>query len=126
MTYLVLQLLYNIYIGIIMYTIISLVSLYILWIFYLAVMSLKQAYDTKTLSKLAYVLGCPLLVVGLIIDLLVNIFVASVFLLDFPRELTVSEKLGRLIKTTGWRSTASCWFCTKFLDIFDPSGKHCK
>lgn len=109
-----------------MYLLLSLISLYILWVFYLAVMTLKRAYDEKTLSRLAYVFGMPLLVVGLIIDFLVNVFVASVFLLDFPREATVSEKLSRLIKTKGWRSTASCWFCQHFLDVFDPSGKHCK
>lgn len=109
-----------------MYIILSLASLYLLWVFYLAVMTLKRAYDEKTLSKLAYIFGAPLLALGLLIDFIVNIFVASVFLLDLPREFTVSEKLSRLIKTTGWRSRASCWFCQHFLDVFDPSGKHCK
>lgn len=34
---------------------ISLVSLYVLWILFLAIMSLKRSYDDKTISKPALV-----------------------------------------------------------------------
>ena len=110
-----------------LYVLYSVLSLYALWLFYLAVMSLYRAQLNGQLSKLALYLGYPLLAVGLVLDLVVNIFVASVVMLDFPRELTVSEKMSRLIKSNSkWRRTGACWFCEKFLDVFDPNGPHCK
>jgi hypothetical protein len=104
----------------------SMTALYALWVLFLAVMSLKHAYDNNTISKPAFIFGYPLLLVGLTIDLLVNVFVASLVLLELPREFTVSDRLSRLIKGKGWRKDGACWFCAKFLDVFDPSGKHCK
>lgn len=110
------------------YIVYSASALYALWFFYLAVMNLKRAQDAGTLSKPALVLGMPLLIVGLVIDLIVNVCVASVALLEMPRELTVTDRLSRLIRTRRdtWRGKSACWFCEKFLDAFDPSGRHCK
>ena len=109
------------------YVAISATALYALWILFLAVMSLKRAYDDKTLSKPAYIFGLPLLVAGLLVDLFVNVTVATLVLLELPREFTVSDRLSRLVKgRKGWRKTGACWFCQHFLDVFDPSGKHCK
>lgn len=108
------------------YLAISAASLYALWILFLAVMSLKRPYDDKTISKPALVLGYPLLLIGLLVDLFVNVFVATLVFLELPREATVSERLSRLIKGKGWRRDGACWFCTRFLDLFDPSGKHCQ
>jgi len=36
-------------------------SMYVLWVFYLAVMNLKRARDAGTLTKPALVLGMPVL-----------------------------------------------------------------
>lgn len=109
------------------YVAISLTALYALWVLFLAVMSLKRAYDTQTLSKPALIVGYPLLVVGLLIDFFVNVTVATLVLLEPPREFTVSDRLSRLAKgCKGWRRDGACWFCKHFLDVFDPSGKHCK
>ena len=109
------------------YVAIAITSLYALWTLFLAIMSLKRAHDGKTLSKLAFVFGFPLLVIGLLIDFFVNVTVATLVLLEPPREFTVSERLSRLTKgRKGWRKTGACWFCKHFLDVFDPSGKHCK
>lgn len=110
-----------------MYLLLSLASLYILWILFLAVMSLKRAYDDKTISKPALFFGALPLILGLIVDFIVNVFVATFVFLEPPREFTVSERLSRLLTSkSGWRRDGACWFCTKFLDVFDPSGKHCK
>ena len=109
------------------YVAISLTAIYALWVLFLAVMSLKRAYDDKTLSKPALIVGYPLLVVGLLIDFFVNVTVATLVLLEPPREFTVSDRLSRLAKgCKGWRKDGACWFCQHFLDVFDPSGKHCK
>lgn len=109
------------------YTLYSVLALYALWLFYLAVMSLYRAKLNNQLSKVALRLGYPILIIGLLLDFVVNVVVASVVFLDLPREFTVSEKMSRLIKSNSkWRKTGACWFCEKFLDVFDPSGKHCK
>ena len=109
------------------YVAISLTAIYALWVLFLAVMSLKRAYDDKTLSKPALIVGYPLLVVGLLIDFFVNVTVATLVLLEPPREFTVSDRLSRLAKgCKGWRKDGACWFCKHFLDVFDPYGKHCK
>jgi hypothetical protein len=97
---------------------------WLLWVFFLAVMSLKRARDAGTLSKFAWVLGMPVLVIGLLLDLVINVLVMSVVLWEIPRELTVTARLKRHNKqSTGWRLVVAKWF-EPILDPFDPSGDH--
>ena len=101
---------------------------YALWLFYLAVMNLQRAKEGGTISRAALWLGYPLLAIGLLIDLVVNVLVFTVVFLDMPRELTVTARLARLIhqQPSRWRGRAALWFCKEFLDTFDPSGRHCR
>ena len=78
-----------------LYVVGSLLLTYVLWIFYLAVMSLSHAKRDGTLTKTAKALGMPILFLGLFIDLLVNIFVMTFLLLELPREMTVTARLKR-------------------------------
>jgi len=103
----------------------SLALAYLLWVFYLAVMSLKRAKDAGTISKFALVMGYPVLFFGLLIDLFVNVFVFTVLLLELPRELTVTARLKRHGTQGGWRGDFARWFCESLLDTFDPSGDNC-
>lgn len=97
---------------------------YALWILYLAVMSLKRAKDAGLLHKTARFFGTPVLFVGYFLDALVNIFLLTFILLEFPKELTVTERLKRHIKTSaGWRLSVARWFIP-LLDPYDPSGHH--
>lgn len=97
---------------------------YALWILYLAVMNLKRVRDAGQLSRLALAFGLPVLKVGLLLDVLVNIFVMTILLLELPRELLVTSRLKRHNNTgTGWRRSFAAW-CEQFLDPFDPSGDH--
>lgn len=104
---------------------ITLAATYTLWVFYLAVMCLKRAKDAGTISRFALVMGYPVLAVGLLIDLFVNLFVFTILLLELPKELTVTSRLQRHGKQGGWRGDLSRWFCEALLDTFDPSGDHC-
>jgi len=99
--------------------------IYVLWIFFLAVMNLKRARDSVGLTLPAKILGYPLLFVGLVIDFLTNIKVMSVLFLEVPRETLVTARLKRHIQGTGWRQKLALWFCVNLLDKFDPSGNHC-
>jgi hypothetical protein len=99
-------------------------SFYVLWILYLAVMNLKRARDMGKLSKTAKFLGTPVLFVGYILDAILNILVMTIILLEFPQELTVSERLKRHNRySTGWRKSVALWF-EPLLDPYDPSGDH--
>ena len=102
----------------------SFVGLYLLWIFYLAVMTLKRARDANLLTKTAKFFGIPVLVIGLLLDFLANVFVMTVMLLELPKETTVTARLKRHNKeSTGWRLSIVKW-AEPLLDPFDPSGDH--
>lgn len=102
----------------------SFVGLYLLWIFYLAVMTLKRARDANLLTKTAKAFGTPVLVIGLLLDFLANVFVMTVMLLELPKETTVTARLKRHNKeSTGWRLSIVKW-AEPLLDPFDPSGDH--
>jgi hypothetical protein len=107
-----------IYIGV------SLAITYGLYVFYAAVMNIKRVRDAGKLTTLGKVFGYPTLVIGLILDLLVNWFVMSIILLEVPQELTVTSRLKRHHKeSTGYR-LAVVKFFEPVLDPLDPSGDH--
>ena len=96
----------------------------LLWVFYLAVMNLKRAKDAGQLSKTALVLGAPVLWIGYLLDAFVNITLMTIVLLEFPKEILVTDRLIRHSKaTSGWRLKVVYWF-QPLLDLFDPSGRH--
>ena len=99
-------------------------ALWLLWVFYLAVMSLKRAKDEGKLSKTALVLGAPVLWVGYLLDAFVNITLMTIVLWEFPREILVTDRLIRHSKAeSGWRLKVVYWF-QPLLDPYDPSGRH--
>jgi hypothetical protein len=101
-------------------------SIYALWIFYVAVMHLKRARDMGTLTRPALYLGYPVLMIGYLLDIFVQVFVASVIFLDIPRDWTLTGRLKRYIAgPEGWRETAAIWMCSNLLNTFDPDGRHC-
>lgn len=97
---------------------------YALWIFYLAVMSLKRARDAGLLTRTANAFGLPVLVIGLVLDFLANVLVLTVLLFELPREGTVTSRLKRHNATsTGWRKAVAAW-AEPLLDPYDPTGDH--
>lgn len=98
--------------------------MYALWVLYAAVMNFKRAKDAGTLSKIGLVLGYPIFIVGMLLDIYCNLI--PMLILGFPKELTVSARMTRLSQTGGWRGDVARWFCDDLLDDLDPSGKHCK
>lgn len=102
----------------------SILGMWLLWVFFLAVMNLSRAKKAGTLSKTALILGIPVLLIGYALDVLVNIFVMSVIMLEPPFEMTVTERLQRHHReSTGWRLKVVEWF-ESILDQFDPDGDH--
>lgn len=97
---------------------------YLLWGFYLAVMTLKRARDAGKLKGIAYALGVPIVAVGLILDFYVNVVFGSIVFFDLPKETTFTARLKRYAAQPGTRRfTLTVWFAA-LLDIFDPDGYH--
>lgn len=96
------------------------------WILFLAGMNLIGAYRAGTISTVAKVLGYPLIIVGIVLDFLFNVVVLTIVLVEVPKEWLVTERLARhMWMGEGWRKSFATFFCSKFLDTFDPSGSHC-
>ena len=109
-----------------MAVVISALSIYALWVFYLAVMCLWRAHKQGAISKPAIVPAYVTLAVGAAIDCLVNITVMSVLFLEPPRQLLVTQRLQYQIKHgDGWRKALARWICRNYLNAFDPTGDHC-
>jgi hypothetical protein len=99
--------------------------MYLTWIFYLAVMNLARAKNAGKLTRVAYVLGIPLLVFGLVLDALLDWTVCTVLFFDLPEETLTTKRLKRYASgPDGWRKTLAYWFARHLLDVFDPDGKH--
>lgn len=109
---------------------ISIASVYVLWLLYLAVMNLKRSKDAGTIPRTALWLGYPILIVGLLVDWLVNVIVFTVLFMDLPGTATelVTGRLKRYAYNINHmgskRQKAAHWFAAHLLDPFDPSGKH--
>lgn len=106
------------------YALITLLCVYLLWVHYVAVMRLMQVRDAGQLTAAMKAIGYPALVVGLLLDLIVNTFVATLIFVELPREFTVSARLTRHSESTGWRQRVAVAIRTALLDNIDPNGVH--
>ena len=101
-------------------------TLFVTWIFYLAVMNLKR--HRAQLHPIAKIHAYPLLFIGLIFDFLVNVVVGTILFLDLPQETLLTGRLKRyhrIAYENTWRAQLADWICTHLLDQFDPDGDHC-
>lgn len=114
-----------------MYYIIALFGLitylWMFWGFYVLVMGIYRAHLDNRLTKVTLCLGLPFVVVGYVIDVSVNLTVASIIFLEPPQELLVTSRFQRYVTRTPntWRGRAATWVCENLLDVFDPTGNHC-
>jgi len=90
---------------------------------YVTVMAMYQHKDTL-LGKVTF---WPKLVVGGMVDGLTNVFAATLFFWDAPRELMLTQRFKRYRKTEplSWRGRLAAVVCDQYLDRHDPSGDHC-
>lgn len=104
----------------------SILVVWLTFVFYLAIMHLIP--HKESLSMPAKILAYPALYAGFVLDFILNVVVATVLFLDFPREALFTHRLKRYLygmDTPRWREDLAAWFCSKLLNQFDPSGKHC-
>ena len=108
------------------YVVCSVILTWLLWLFYLATMNLWNADLQGKQTKFAKQCSKPILWSGWLLGVLVNTFVMSVILLEFPRETAVSTRLARHLhkQIPDYRTKFAQKFADNLLDAYDPRGKH--
>lgn len=100
--------------------------LWTFWGFYVLVMGIYRAHLSGRMTPLVTVLSLPFVVVGILMDVVANVFIATLVFAELPREWLVTTRLTRYVRTKeGWRYRVSAWVCDALLDLFDPTGNHC-
>lgn len=100
-------------------------AFWLLWVFFLAVMNLKQTLDEGRLTGFPLLMGYLTYGAGLVIDFVVQVGPASLLWLELPREWTVSRRVSRLCREGhGYRYNLAFWFQQHMLAPFDRSGGH--
>lgn len=98
------------------------------WVIYLAAMSLKR-HSAEMKQKPVFVrwFGYSVIGIGASLDVVLNLFFASVAFLDVPRELLLTSRLRRYLyqPAAGWRRRMAKYVCHNMLDLYDPKGHHC-
>lgn len=108
------------------WALVAFVFLWALWGAYVLVMGLYRAHLDHRLTWVTYTLSLPFLVIGYAMDVVANVFIATVIFVEWPIEWLVTDRLNRLGAGTGWRSRLARWICAQLLDVFDPKEKHCR
>lgn len=108
------------------YALALVIYLWLFWGAYVLVMGIYRAYLNKKLTPLTLTMSFPFVVIGGIMDVLANMFIASFVFLEIPKEFLVTSRLARLnAEGTGWRKDIATFVCSNLLDVFDPNGDHC-
>lgn len=106
------------------YAAVTLTLTYSLYVFYGSLMNIKRVKDMGKLTTLGKVFGYPTLVIGLVLDFLVNVLLMTIVMYEIPQEWTVTDRLKRHHReSTGWRLSVVKFF-EPVLDPLDPSGDH--
>lgn len=96
------------------------------WVCYLAAMNvLRRRNELNPVAKVhAYVL----VAIGLALDFVLHVVIASLLFLKRPQDWLLTGRLTRYVhddSEAAWRRTAARWICKHMLDQFDPDGCHC-
>lgn len=110
--------------------------MYATWVFFAAVMRLRDVRDAGKLvfsaHPVRFIFAYATLFIGLILDTLVNWLVCTVIGLELPKEFLTTARLNRWYSSTDesviarYRKVLAKWFGEELLDDLDPDGKHIK
>lgn len=106
-----------------------LLFLWAFWYLYVLIMGFYRASLAGRLTGVSKWLAVPAVAVGIVFDVVANIFIATVVFRELPTkpwELVTGRLSRYLTESGGWRKTRAKWICENLLDAFDPSGVHCK
>lgn len=74
---------------------------YVLWVLFLAAMSMRWAWPRMSITAKA--LATPVALLAFVLDILFNV-AASIPFVDLPREATFSQRMGRYKTGDDWRA----------------------
>jgi hypothetical protein len=98
------------------------------FIFYLAVMKLREAKKQGLLECVhvsVHSLGYTILFIGLVLDTLLNWVLLTITLWEFPQEFLSTTRIVRhKFRSQGWRQRQAVWWCKNWLTPFDDL--HCE
>ena len=95
------------------------------WVFYLAMCSLKRAYDADKIPKPLLPVAWALLGMFLVADAVFNVVVGTAIFWQLPSTLLFTKRCKQNKLRADWRATEARWWCSNVLNPFDPSGVHC-
>lgn len=98
----------------------SYLTLFLMWVL---VTNFERARNDGQLKHSVVVFGYLVAGIGYLVDVWCNLLSTFVFL-EPPREFTVSERLRRLVQTSGWRRTLATWFAITLINPFAVGGPH--
>ena len=107
-------------------TLLSLFLIVVTYIGYIKIMRLKRIRDAenKDLEWYHKLYGYPLLVIGIILDTLLNVIVGTIIFVEFPREFLLTPRLDRWGREDdGYRGKFARFVCKYMLNPFDEG--HC-
>ena len=97
------------------------------FLFYLSILKLRDVLysgDFEHVHSTVRWTSYSIVVIGLILDVMLNWFFLTVTYLEFPRELLATTRIMRFKnQDTGWRNAQSLWWCKHWLSPFDRN--HC-
>lgn len=100
-------------------------SFFILFLLWILVEGFDAARQDHILPAGVMFIGYCIFGFGYLWDMWCNVLCNIVFL-DRQREFTVSERLRRLVRTTGWRRDLAVWFAESLINPFSVGGPHIK
>lgn len=105
-------------------------SVYVLYVYYLAVMALRRAKLEGLIEPgtRQSVLLATVVLPGVVLDWVGNFVLGTVLFLELPKswgELITGRLKRHCCKGDTWRSKLATFICHQMLDTFDPGGKHC-
>lgn len=101
-----------------------LIAIHALWVHYVAIMNLDRARKAGKMTAVTWFLSAPILVIGLILDVVVHAVIGTLVFWDLPREWTLSQRLTRYFHGNGWRQKVAAWIGVVLLNPFDPEWDH--
>jgi hypothetical protein len=102
-----------------LFLVLNLLAFPILFVFYLAIMNLKNARDDGKITKIVYGVALPIETIGYLIDFYFNVVPFSIIFLEPPQEWVVTARLQRHVShSTGWRNKVALWFANNLLNPF--------
>ena len=105
------------------------VSMSVMWVLYLAVMSLKMERDElkakgKDFTWQQKIFGYPVIIIMLLADVLFNITIGSLLFLEPPTQFLFTTRCQKHMHRKGFRGNLARTFCKYLLDPFEIGG-HC-